>query len=333
MKIKFYTEENTKELFGLIEALKGVKQDPKWHLEGDALQHTLQVFYIAIKETNDVDLLWACLLHDVGKAITSKKHDFHSTIMIQHLASPKTIAIVKEHMRIKKYLEGQMKRPFKCEQIVNNPYFKELIMISRYDNLGRNPNVKKTYNKQEILDILNQKVPKHFSQGWTAQKYKKTRKKEDIVVMAGNIGAGKSTYVKKLQKEGYVVVARDQIRYAIGGGVYIFNPKYEPIIRKLEIKMLHEFLKLEVKVVIDGVGVSKAMRREYIKIAKEYNYKIKAIEMPRLSKKESVNRRMQDPHQCSDRTVWEGVWDNFDKQYQSPTKKEGFDEVIRLGRT
>ena len=151
---KPYTEENTKELFALIEALDGVEQREKYHPEGDALQHTLQVFYLAIQETSDIDLIWACLLHDVGKAIEGKMHEFHSVRMIENLVTYKTLQIVKEHMRIKKYLEGKMKRPYKCEEMVNHPYFKELIMISRYDNLGRNPNVKSEYNKQEILSTI-----------------------------------------------------------------------------------------------------------------------------------------------------------------------------------
>lgn len=330
MTPEMYTEENTKELFGMIEALKGVTQRPDWHPEGDALQHTLQVFYLAVKETDDIDLLWACLLHDLGKAINCLKHTFHSVIMIDGLVSPKTLAIVKEHMRIKKYLDGKMKRPFKCEELVSNPYFKELVMISRYDSLGRNPNVNKLYSKQEILNILNKKILKHFPKGWNEPTHKIELKKEEMIVMVGNIGSGKSTEAKTYQKAGYIVIARDQLRYAIGGGVYTFNPDYEYTIRKLEIKMLHEFLKLGCKVVIDEVGVSKAFRKEYLKIAKEYNYKIRAIEMLRLSKKESVDRRMQDPHQCPDRTVWDGVWDKFDNVYVSPTVAEGFDEVIKL---
>ncbi len=324
--MKQFTEENTQVYFDLIEALDGVAQRPIWHPEGDALQHTLQVFYLAIKETNDIDLLWACLLHDVGKAVVGKMHEFHSVKMIENIVSYKTKIIVKEHMRIKKYIEGKMKRPFKCDQMINNPYFKELIMISRYDNLGRNPNVKKEYDKKEILNILNKKLMLHQDTEIKAHK----NKVDEMVVMVGNIGAGKSTKVKELQQQGYVVICRDQIRYAIGGGVYTFNPDYEYIIRKIELKMLHEFVKKGCKIVIDEVGVSRAFRKEYLKIAKDYNYKIKAIEMPRLSKKESVDRRMQDPHQCPDRAVWEGVWDKFDNKYQSPTVEEGFDEVIKL---
>ena len=57
---------------------------------------------------------------------------------------------------------------------------------------------------------------------------------KNLIILVGNIGSGKSTYAKKYQKKGYIVIARDQLRYAIGGGEYIFNTKYEPLIWKTE---------------------------------------------------------------------------------------------------
>ncbi len=47
-------------------------------------------------------------------------------------------------------------------------------------------------------------------------------------------------------------------------------------------------------------------------------------------KKESVDRRMQNPHDFPIRTIWEGVWDKMDRQYKSPTVEEGFDKVTKL---
>src|SRR5688500_19747284 len=71
--------ENKVVRFQLYEALllplERVKQNPKWHPEGDALFHSLQVFDLARDELPyDEEFLVAALLHDVGKAIDQADH-------------------------------------------------------------------------------------------------------------------------------------------------------------------------------------------------------------------------------------------------------------------
>lgn len=151
-----------------------------------------------------------------------------------------------------------------------------------------------------------------------------------LIIMVGNIGSGKSTLTKKYQKEGYVIIARDQLRYAIGGGDYVFNLDYEPIIWNTELYMVDNFIDLEANILVDEVGITKAMRARYITPAKDKGYKITVIVMPILSKKESVNRRLQNPHGQYDRKLWNGIWEKFNKLYELPSKEEGIDEIIHL---
>jgi len=56
-----------------IEALKGVKQPPKFHPEGDVFTHTMLL--IKALKNADVILVFACLLHDIGKPSTFTKTD------------------------------------------------------------------------------------------------------------------------------------------------------------------------------------------------------------------------------------------------------------------
>lgn len=157
------------------------------------------------------------------------------------------------------------------------------------------------------------------------------KKKPEIIIMCGNIGTGKTNLVKEYAEKGYVVIARDDLRYDIGGGIYIFNRDLEPAIWQTEIDMLYNFMKLGVNIIVDEVGISKQMRERYLKMinANFPNYKKICIEMPKLSMKVAVNRRMKDPHGCPNRTLWTGVWQYFDKLYEKPTKKEGWDKIIR----
>lgn len=154
--------------------------------------------------------------------------------------------------------------------------------------------------------------------------------KKEIIIMVGNIGSGKSTLAKKYVKKGYSVISRDAFRYMIGAGKYIFDIKLEPIIKKSTQLMLKTFMKNEIPIVYDETNVSKKLRASTIKIAKKYNYKITVIELPSLSKKISVNRRMKNPHGNYDRKIWNMVWNNFNNIYESPSKKEGIDKVIKL---
>jgi len=60
-----------------IDSLFGVPQPPKWHPEIDCGIHTLMVLQQAEKLSSEVDVRFAALVHDLGKA-TTKKSDLPS---------------------------------------------------------------------------------------------------------------------------------------------------------------------------------------------------------------------------------------------------------------
>jgi len=146
------------------------------------------------------------------------------------------------------------------------------------------------------------------------------------IIMVGNIGSGKSTYVKDLHGE-YAVVSRDKLRYMFGNGNYIFDTKLEPTVSAATFYIVDNLMETGVNIIVDETNVNIKMRKMYIGYAKMYGYEISAIVLPRLSMEESVNRRMNDPHGQYDRTVWENVWKKFDNSYIEPTLQEGFNSV------
>lgn len=154
--------------------------------------------------------------------------------------------------------------------------------------------------------------------------------KPEMVILIGNIGSGKSTYAKKYQKKGYIVIARDYLRYAIGGGEYIFNPDYEPIIWKTEMDILRRFMGLGVNIIVDEVGISKSMRKRYIDETKRLGYKVIVIEMPHFNMGESITRRMIKNHGNQSADVWKQIWTKFEAQYESPLLTEGIDKIIKV---
>ena len=148
-----------------------------------------------------------------------------------------------------------------------------------------------------------------------------------LIVLVGNIGSGKSTLTRIYTKEGYVIIARDALRYNIGGGEYIFDPKLEPAIWNTELAMVESFMKINANIIIDEVGLTRTVRERYINLAYKYNYHTTALILTKLSMKESVDRRLKNPHGQPNRQLWEDIWTRFDSVYEPPIFDEGFDLI------
>ena len=80
-------------------------------------------------------------------------------------------------------------------------------------------------------------------------------------------------------------------------------------------------------IVIDATNMTKSIREPLIEIAKKQNYRIIAYILPKLSKRESVKRRLASNHGDISKKVWNEVWTMFDKMYELPIEDEGFDQI------
>ena len=63
----------------------------------------------------------------------------------------------------KDYIHGEMKRWKKCKDLVEHPWFPELVQLARLDNMGRVANYNPNYSRQDIIDKLNKAVRDHWS--------------------------------------------------------------------------------------------------------------------------------------------------------------------------
>lgn len=149
-----YTKEILAELFEILESCVGVEHSEKHHPEGDVFNHSIQVLMLAIKESDDIDLVVAAMMHDVGKAYDSKEHDKIGPKLLSNHLSEKSLWLVENHMRVWYYLKGEMKKLSKTKKLCNNKWFPELIQLARWDKMGRNPNVVINYNRQKLLEKL-----------------------------------------------------------------------------------------------------------------------------------------------------------------------------------
>lgn len=152
--------------------------------------------------------------------------------------------------------------------------------------------------------------------------------KKELVILVGNVGNGKSTLCKQLADGGYFIISKDDFRYSLGAGTYIFNINSEDAIHSASLKLMRDLMVQGFPLAIDETNMDIATRTEYIYFAKLYNYKTKAIILPKLSKEESVKRRLSSNHGNTTKDVWEEVWERKNEMFQEPSIQEGFDEVI-----
>ncbi len=120
-------------LLVLLTALDGVRQDPQYHPEGDALFHSLQVFEVARAETRDWELLMAALVHDVGKAVDSAQHAEIGADLLEGLASQRVTSLVTHHLDLLRTPKATRRRLRGTRELA------DLEKLRRYDLAGRNP--------------------------------------------------------------------------------------------------------------------------------------------------------------------------------------------------
>jgi hypothetical protein len=128
------------DLFRLLLApLESVKQNPKYHPEGDALFHSLQVFELARKARPwDEEFLVAALLHDVGKAIDSTDHVNAGLEALEGAITQRTEFLIAHHMDAHQYREGKLGHRAGL-RLTESADFDDLILLSKLDKQGRVP--------------------------------------------------------------------------------------------------------------------------------------------------------------------------------------------------
>lgn len=123
----------------LLLPLEGVKQSPKYHPEGDALYHSLQVFELAREERSyDEEFLLAALLHDVGKAIDPSDHVGAALQALEGTITERTEALIAHHMDALAYRNGTLGAR-KRARLEQSDVFDDLMLLRELDVRGRQP--------------------------------------------------------------------------------------------------------------------------------------------------------------------------------------------------
>lgn len=121
-------------LLSLLLDLDGIQQDHRFHPEGDALYHSLQVFQVALQNTDDPILLSAALFHDIGKVYGSKNHDKLGAEMLTGLLNSQITWLIEHHLDL-------LKNPTRTRKNLRHNRLKLISLqnLRKWDLAGRNP--------------------------------------------------------------------------------------------------------------------------------------------------------------------------------------------------
>ncbi|WP_372724945.1 HD domain-containing protein, partial [Novipirellula sp.] len=139
----------------LLVPLENVRQSPRYHPEGDALFHSMQVFALA-KDVMpyDEEFLLAALLHDVGKAIDPDDHVASGLEALEGFISERTAWLIQHHMESHKIQDrtiGARRR----KRLAAHPWFEDLCLLGDCDRAGRVPGAE-VEEPEEALQYIEQ---------------------------------------------------------------------------------------------------------------------------------------------------------------------------------
>jgi hypothetical protein len=122
-----------------LEPLEAVKQNPKYHPEGDALYHSLQVFQLAREvRPYDEEFLLAALLHDVGKAIDPQDHVGAGVEALRGAVTDRTLWLIEHHMDLLADRDRPLS-PRRRRELESSESFEDLELLRDLDEAGRSP--------------------------------------------------------------------------------------------------------------------------------------------------------------------------------------------------
>lgn len=151
-----------------------------------------------------------------------------------------------------------------------------------------------------------------------------------VTILIGNIGSGKSTYIKKFP--GAYIVSRDNIRYMLGNGKYLYDEKFEDLVKYISYDIFDKYQDTCLDhIIIDETNMDMDSRYYYISknqtCLPRYRYEIEAVVFKDYGEDEHVRRRLQSNHGDTDEMTWRQVYRDLKESYEHPTEEEGFDII------
>lgn len=147
-----------------------------------------------------------------------------------------------------------------------------------------------------------------------------------IEILIGNIASGKSTYAKERAKEGAIIVNDDAIVTALHAGEYnLYSKDLKPLYKAIENQIIMTAVVMGHDVIVDrGLNITWEARQRLVGLGRSLDQEVVAtlfvFEDPRIH----ASRRVKSDSRGYSYNYWLDVAERMQKDYQVPTRKEGF---------
>ena len=329
--------------------LKKVKQNPLWHGEGSAWNHTLlvtkEMHKIINNQLNNISprdkqiLMIAALCHDLGKATTTYWDDNEKTWKCKnHGAVGEKITrnllinekdywlreevcwLVRWHMSFHHILEKNHTNRY--EELIRlsqgNSSIEKLLWLNVADSLGSKPSKKPEKTIDERFNQIKDLAEAHdcYNKPYHSSKSKSPY---TMYVMIGIPGCGKDAYIKKFLRN-VETICRDDIREEItygnveGRKLYLDNTK-EAIVTDIVNSKIKKCCEEKRSFIINQTNIKKKYRTQLKETAFKYgspNIAYIYVEAP--SVEECKERRGHGR--------WDSIIDRMWNDFEFPDRSE-----------
>lgn len=151
-----------------------------------------------------------------------------------------------------------------------------------------------------------------------------------IEILIGPICSGKSTYAREAAKRGVITVNDDSIVLAVHGGDYtLYDKALKPLYRQIELNIITTAVAMGKHILIDrGNCCNAGCRRKYIALGQSLDIPVIAVVFANDGPAVHALRRFNADKRGHSLEYWTEVAERHQRDYQKPTREEGFINLV-----
>ena len=146
---------------------------------------------------------------------------------------------------------------------------------------------------------------------------------QELILLVGNVGCGKSFLAKRLTKRGAIAINNDALLQTFHGGEYTYDSNLKEFYHECEREIFSNALMTGRSIVVDRTNMDKKSRQRFIEPSQKYpDLEVVVFDFG-PGTDISLQRRLNSPKEQTAKT-----WTSVHKMLKSKYEKPSFDEDI-----